>query len=186
MDFAAKFEEGLPYEQFLDKYANAEQRRRWNSVFDHVALSDAQRILLENFRREMKILVTAGTWCGDCVDQCPILGHFAACNGHIRIHYFDRDDHSELAESLSLCGGQRVPSILFLSEDGYVCGRHGDRTLPKYRQMAVEQLGAACPTGLVAPGKDLLAQVTQAWLDEFERIQLMLRTSSRLRKLHAD
>jgi hypothetical protein len=31
-----------------------------------------------------------------------------------------------------------------------------------------------------------LAAVTQDWLDEFERVQLLLRLSSRLRQKHGD
>ena len=58
--------------------------------------------------------------------------------------------------------------------------------MARYRQMAAEQLGAACPTGLVPPGTEILASVVQEWLNEFERIQLMLRTSGRLRQLHGD
>jgi hypothetical protein len=52
--------------------------------------------------------------------------------------------------------------------------------------MMSEQAGASCPTGLVAPGDRLLAEVTQDWLDEFERVQWLLRLSPRLRRLHGD
>jgi len=135
----------------------------------------------------MKVLVVAGAWCGDCVNQCPIFDHFvASANGTIDLRFFDRDQHSDLADELSTCGGQRVPSALFLSEDNFVCGRYGDRTLAKYRNMAETQLGAACPTGIGRADQSLLDQVTQEWLNEFERIQLMLRLSGRLRKLHND
>jgi len=186
MDFSATFERGLSYQDFLTTYATDEQRRRWEGVFAAVSLSEVQRELLHGFRREMQVLVVAGTWCGDCVNQCPILAHFAKENERIAVRFFDRDENAELANELSICGASRVPSVLFLSEDGYVCGRFGDRTLAKYRQMAAEQLGAACPTGLEPPGTEILARVVQEWLNEFERIQLMLRTSGRLRQLHGD
>jgi hypothetical protein len=52
--------------------------------------------------------------------------------------------------------------------------------------MAADQLGAACPTGIVPEEQSLLAAVTQDWLNEFERIQLILRTSARLRAVHGD
>ncbi len=186
MNFAAKFEEGLSYDQFLQKYADDEQKRRWDGLYNEVSLTDSQKELLKSFVREMKVLVTAGTWCGDCVNQCPIFAHIAAENENIRIRYFDRDDNPDLAEALSICGAPRVPSVLFLSEDNHVCGRYGDRTLSKYRQMASDQLGAACPTGLIPPEQSLLQNVVGDWLNEFERIQLMLRTSGRLRELHCD
>jgi thiol-disulfide isomerase/thioredoxin len=186
MNFATTFDQGLPYEGFLAKYANEEQRRRWNAVHAHVALADEHQALLLSFRREMKVLVVAGTWCGDCVNQCPIFAHFAAHNEAIRIHFFDRDENPELAKELSICGAPRIPSLLFLSEDGFPCGRGGDRTLSTYRDIAARQLGPSCPTGITPPDKTLLQNVVQEWLNEFERIQLMLRTSGRLRQLHGD
>jgi thiol-disulfide isomerase/thioredoxin len=186
MNFAATFDQGLPYEAFLAKYANDEQRRRWSAVHAQVALSDEQQALLRSFRREMKVLVVAGTWCGDCVNQCPIFAHFAAQNAAIRIHFFDRDENPELAKDLSICGAPRVPSLLFLSEDGFPCGRGGDRTLSTYRDIADRQLGPSCPTGIAPPDKTVLQNVVQEWLNEFERIQLMLRTSGRLRQVHGD
>lgn len=181
---AAKFEEGLPYEDFLSQYGQPEERRRWEQVHAEVSLTDGQQQLLRGFVREMKVFVLAGTWCGDCVNQCPIFDRFAAENENIHVRFFDRDAHSDLAEELSICGAPRVPAVLFCSEDDYPCGRYGDRTLAKYREMASGQLGAACPTGILPPEGSLLGQVTQEWLNEFERIQLMLRTSGRLRQKH--
>lgn len=183
MDYGAKFDEGLNYSDFLEKYADPGQKTRWGNVYEDVKLTGGQQELLESFPREMKVLVVAGAWCGDCVNQCPIFERFADANPKIQIRYFDRDDHADLSKNLSLCGGQRVPSVLFLSEDNHVCGRFGDRTLAKYRQMASTLTGAACPTGV---GDTLLQAVTQEWLDEFERIQWMLRTSGRLREKHGD
>ncbi len=180
------FEKGLTYEAFLSRFANTEQRRRWNAIHELAILTANQSELLRGFRREMKVLVVAGAWCGDCVNQCPIFDRFAAENELIQLRFFDRDESAELAAELAICGAPRVPSVLFLSEDNYPCGRYGDRTLSKYRQMAMDSGGSSCPTGLVPHAGTLLEAVVQDWLDEFERIQLMLRTSSRLRQLHGD
>jgi thiol-disulfide isomerase/thioredoxin len=186
MNFATKFDEGLSYQDFLARHGSDHDRARWAAVHAQVTLSDAQQALLGSFQREMKVLVMAGAWCGDCVNQCPVFEHFAAATDRIRLRFYDRDAHPDLAERLQTCGAARVPAVLFLSEDDHVCGRYGDRTLSKYRQMAADLGGAACPSGISTPGDVLLAQVTQEWLDEFERIQLMLRTSGRLREKHGD
>lgn len=183
MDYGAKFETGLSYSEFLERYGNSDQKSRWANVHAKVKLSASQLELLKSFTREMKVLVVAGAWCGDCVNQCPIFDHFAKANDNIRIRYFDRDQDADLSTDLSTCGGQRVPTVLFLSEDNFVCGRYGDRTLSKYRQMASTLTGAACATGF---GDTLLETVTTEWLNEFERIQWMLRTSGRLREKHGD
>ena len=186
LDFAAIFDQGLCYEQFLETHGTAAHRDRWAAVHSKIRLSESNRTLLAGFTREMKVLVSAGAWCGDCVNQCPVFDHFAKANEKVRVRFFDRDLHSELADAISTCGGQRVPSVLFLSEDNFVCGRYGDRTLATYRHLAATQLGPSCPTGIGAVDTDLLASVTQEWLNEFERIQWMLRLSGRLRALHGD
>ena len=186
MNFLDEWPKGLEYAEFLDKYASTEQRRRWDDFHAQVLLTPPQHELLAGFRRDMRVIVVAGAWCGDCIQQCPILDHFAHQTPRVQIRYFDRDDHADLADELSICGGRRVPSVLFLAEDGAPSGRAGDRTLSKYRDVARSLEGAVCPTGLVAPGQSLLASVTQDWLNEFERIQVMLRTSPRLRQKHGD
>ena len=185
-DFAAKFADGLAYEKFLAVHGTDEHRRRWGAMYASLHLTDPQIQLLKSFRREMKVLCLAGAWCGDCVNQCPIFEHFAHAAPSIQLRFFDRDAHGDLSAELKICGGGRVPVVVFLSEDGQLVGWYGDRTISKYRQMAIDQLGAACPTGIVPPGAALLSAVVQDWLDEFERVQLLLRTSPRLRQLHGD
>ncbi len=185
-DFASVYSRGLPYSEFLARYGSDEHRRRWAAVRDRVHLTEAQRELLNGFIREMHVLCLAGAWCGDCVNQCPIFQCFAETSPQLKIHYFDRDAHPQLANVLQICGGNRVPVVVFLSEDNQFVGVCGDRTLSKYRQLAVDQLGPSCPTGFAPPNEDLLNAVTQDWLNEFERVQLLLRLSSRLRQIHGD
>ena len=109
MDFPAHFEQGLSYDAFLAKFGTDEHKRRWKAVYDQVTLSEQQVALLRSFRREMKVLVVAGTWCGDCVNQCPIFAHFAAANEKIRIRFFDRDASADLAKELAMCGARGSP-----------------------------------------------------------------------------
>lgn len=186
MDYSTKFASGHSYADFLQKYGSEQHRARWSGIHDQVKLKTSQTALLDGFVREMKVMVFAGAWCGDCANQCPIFDHFARATPKIHLRFFDRDDNPDLGDLISTCGAHRVPSVLFLSEDDHVCGRYGDRTLSKYRDMAEKQLGASCPTGIGGEQQSLLDAVVQEWLDEFERIQLMLRLSGRLRQLHGD
>ncbi len=186
LDFGAKLTEGLTYDDFLARHGTDEQRRRWADFHQRVKLSDPQKSLLANFQREMKVLCLAGAWCGDCVNQCPIFDHFARANERIELRFFDRDTHPDLAAELKVCGGARVPVVVFLSEDDFEVARFGDRTLARYRKLVADQFGPSCPTGLVPPDEGLIAAVVQEWLDVFERAQLILRTSARLREKHGD
>jgi Thioredoxin len=181
-----KYSLGLNYADFLNKHGTDMHKEKWKRVHEQVTLSAAQKALLQSFTRKMPALCLAGAWCGDCVNQCPIFEHFAAATPTLQMRYLDRDAHADAQQALQVCGGNRVPVVVFFSEDGFEAARCGDRTLAKYRAMMQEQAGANCPTGLTIGKDPLLAQVTQDWLNEFERVQWMLRLSSRLRKIHND
>jgi hypothetical protein len=186
MNLFPKLAQGLPYDEFLSRYANPGQLERWRKVHAEVSLSEDQRNLLTTFRRQMNVLCLAGAWCGDCITQCPIFEHFAAVAPMIHVHYLDRDEHADVQRELQINGGNRVPVLVFFSEDGMEAARYGERTLSKYRNMMTQHAGAGCPTGILTPGDNLLAQVTQDWLNEFERVQWLLRLSPRLRQIHGD
>ena len=181
-----KYRNSLFYDDFLARYANEDQKRRWRKIYEQVSLSDAARKVLASFQREMKVLCLAGAWCGDCINQCPIFEHFAAAAPVIRVRYLDRDDHRDAQAVLQINGGNRIPVVVFLSEDGQEVARYGERTLSKYRQMVNDQVGSMCPTGIALPGDQMIRAVTQDWLNEFERVQWLLRLSPRLRQIHGD
>jgi hypothetical protein len=186
MDWSAPFAEALPYAEFLDTFARPEHRERWDAMHGRVRLTDAQRALLGSFKRRMPVLVLNGAWCGDCINQVPIFDHFDRASAAIEVRCLDRDAREDVREALMINGGRRVPVVVFLSEDFLEVGRYGDRTISTYRRMAAEQLGPACPTGLVPPSDEAMAAVTADWLEEFERAQLLLRLSGRLREKHGD
>ena len=186
MNWKEHYDQALTFVEFLDKYGTESHRQRWQAVYDRVQLTQAQRVLLGGFPRQMRLLCVAGTWCGDCVRECPLLQRITEASPRIELRFLDRDDHPEVAQELSINAGARIPMVVFLSEDYFECARYGERTLATYRKMAAEQLGPACPTGVVPPGAEYLSTVLQEWIDEVERVQLLLRLSARLRGLHGD
>ncbi|HEV8607844.1 MAG TPA: thioredoxin family protein [Tepidisphaeraceae bacterium] len=181
-----KFSKALPYAPYLAT-GTPEQQRRWTDVYNAAKLTPAQLQLTSGFARQMKILIVSGIWCGDCVQQCPLLQKIAESRPDlIDLRLVDRDQHRDLIEQLRINAGDRVPLSLFLAEDFELCSIEGDRTLSRYRALARSQLGASCPIGIAPPPPDELAATLQDWLNEFERIQMMLRLSARLRKKHGD
>lgn len=180
------FQQAMPYGKYLDTNGTEAQRERWQGVASRVSLTPDQSQLLQGFTRKMNVLVVSGTWCGDCAHQGPIIEKFAQTTSHIDLRFLERDEVPELRDAIKINGGARVPVVIFLSEDFHECGRYGERVLAFYRQVAQDQLGPACPVGIVPPGEQLMADATAEWLKEFERIQLMLRLSPRLRERHGD
>src|SRR5260221_7380708 len=84
-----KYKLGLTYKDFLHRHGTDVHKARWKQVQEQVILTDAQKALLQSFKRTMPILCLAGAWCGDCVNQCPIFEHFEAATPTIKIHYLD-------------------------------------------------------------------------------------------------
>ena len=181
-----QFAKALDYSSYLAT-GTAEQQRRWNQFCELISLNDAQRQLIGGFVRRMHVLVVSGIWCGDCVQQVPLLQKIAEAGPNtISLKIIDRDAHKELSSQLRVNGGDRVPIALFLAEDFELCSIYGDRSLNRYRALAAKQLGASCPIGIVPPDAGEVRATLTDWLGEFERVQLMLRLSARLRQLHGD
>jgi thiol-disulfide isomerase/thioredoxin len=183
---AEQFAKGLDYASYLAT-GTAEQQRRWTQFYDLAATTEPQRQLLGGFVRKMNVLVVSGIWCGDCVQQCPLLRRIAeAAPNSIALKLVDRDEHKELSSQLQINGGDRVPVVLFMAEDFELCSIFGDRSLNRYRALAAKQLGPSCPIGVVPPDADEVIATMSDWVGEFERVQLMLRLSPRLRQKHGD
>jgi len=183
---SGRFASALHYDGYL-RTGTEEQQRRWNQVYAAARLTDAQRQLVNGFERRMKILVFSGVWCGDCVEQCPLLQRIAEANPEkIDLRFIERPRDGELIPELRINGGNRVPLVLFLSEDDQWCATAGDRTIHRYRALAHRKLGPHCPTGIVPPEKEELEATLADWLEEVERVQLMLRLTPRLREKYQD
>src|SRR5688572_24832239 len=92
-----EFDAALGYHDYVATGSD-EQRRRWAQVYDVANLTPAQGDLVASFTREMKVLVVSGIWCGDCVQQCPLVQRIGDANpGKVRIRYVDRDEHKDLS-----------------------------------------------------------------------------------------
>jgi thiol-disulfide isomerase/thioredoxin len=181
-----KFDSALSYDRYLQT-GTEEQQRRWTQVYDAAHLTAAQTEFVGGFVREMKILIFSGIWCGDCVQQCPLIYRIAEANTKkIDLRLVERPKESELPPDLRINAGSRVPVVLFFSEDNEWCATVGDRTINRYRALARARLGPMCPTGIVAPEKDELDATLADWVIEVERVQLMLRLTPRLRQKYQD
>ncbi|MBC04592.1 MAG: thiol reductase thioredoxin [Phycisphaerae bacterium] len=175
---------GLSWEDYL-----ATDRRLaedWRRIHERITLDDSQRRLVEGFTRTMPVLVSSGIWCGDCVQQGPLLQRIASASDRIDLRWLDRDEHPAFSRPLRINGGDRVPMVVFMSEDFEPVAVAGDRTLTRYRAIAARNLGPSCPLPGAPVPQDELAGTLQDWLDEFERVQLLLRVSPRLRELNGD
>ncbi len=159
---------------------------QWHEIHERVTLAEKHHELLQGFSREMKVFCLSGTWCGDCVQQGPMIEKIAQASPMINLRWFDRDEFSELAEAVKINGGLRVPTVIFCAEDYEPVMVYGDRSLTRYRAAAARNLGPSCPLPGAPLPQDELEGTLQDWVDEFERVHLLLRLSARLREKHQD
>jgi len=196
LEFRAVFDAALPYDRYLETASHAE-RPKWDAFASGVYLTPAQQSLVGGFARRINVLVISGTWCGDCVQQVPILDAIARAHPAragdatgrepgTDLRVIDRDAHAGFSRRFSICGGHRVPVVIFLNEEFDFVALAGDRTLARYRKMAAARLGPSCPLpGAPVPADEVAAE-TADWLEEFERVALLLRLSTKLRASHND
>lgn len=182
----AKHMAGAAYDVYA-RSGKPEQNDNWKRVHDQAKLTDAEGKLVGSFTRRINVIGLSGIWCGDCVQQCPLIARIAEANpDKIDLRWLDRDAHADLQAMVRINGGNRVPVLIFCAEDYEFVSWYGDRTLTRYRAMARKQLAGACPLPGAPIDQDEMAATLHDWLDEFERVHLLLRLSARLRQLHGD
>lgn len=181
----SKHRAGLDYDAYLA--SDPAKAERWREVGAKIELTAAQTQLLAGFTRKMKVLCISGIWCGDCVMQGPMLDAIARAHPTmLHLKWLDRDEHIDLANLIMINAGHRVPTVIFMAEDFEPVSVFGDRTLTRYRAIAAKQLGPSCPLPGAPIPQDELNATLQEWVNEFERVQLLLRLSTRLRERHGD
>jgi len=184
----SKFEQALPYDAFVALGEPEGHHHQWHQRREQLALSPEQAALVQGFERDMNVLCLTGTWCGDCALQGAAMQRIAEANPErIHLQFVLRSEaHADLIVPNRINAGFRVPVTYFCAEDFEPVSRFGDRTLSRYRAMARKQAPEGAVTVLEPPPADPVRTVLQEVLDEFERVHLLLRTSTRLREKHVD
>lgn len=179
------FNKGLSFNDYI-KSGSESQQSNWANADKRVLLRPEQAALLASFTRRMPVLVISGMWCGDCAQQVPIFHHFADASKNIDLRIIDRERGMELSDMVKICGGNRVPTVIFMNEEFDLIGLYGDNSLSRMRAKAAKQLGASCYLPSAVVPEDEMAAGISDWLGEFERAQLLCRLSTKLRAKHQD
>ena len=185
------FVRAKPYAAYVAT-GTPDQQAKWREFHGRVKLTPAQTALISSFSRRVNLLVISGVWCGDCVQQCPMLDHLAAAKPAgeagpgVDLRFADRDVHKDLSDQVMVCGGNRVPTAIFLNEDFEFIGLSTDKSLSRLRAVAARQLGASCPVPGSPVPADEIAATLQDWCNDLEKAHLLVRLSAKLRQRHGD
>ena len=182
-----EFDRGLPFREFVATAETQEHQAPWLERYEQLALDAGQAALVGSFSRAMNVLCLTGPWCSDCALQGAAMARVADANDErIHLRFIPRsEEYADLIVKNMINAGYRVPVTWFMAEDFEPASRFGDRTLSRYRSMARKALGEQSNV-LAPPPADPVRGVLREVLDEFERVQLLLRLSPRLRQEHGD
>ncbi len=113
----------------------------------------------------IKVLALSEPWCGDCVENLPIVAKLASLYPCFDLLVFSRDDNLDIMDRYLTDGKRVIPVFVFFDEEGQEIGRFIER-----------------PQG----ARDFLAGEMEKHKDlsEEERQKAMYGVRTRLRKLY--
>jgi hypothetical protein len=121
-----RFEQGLTYDQFRAQMTRNQERFDENERL--AELDPADLAAFTNLPRPVNVLVLAEDWCGDVIDNLPILGRIAKESGTLHLRVYLRDQNLDLMD-LYLKDGQyrSIPVFAFFDQDFRELGRFIER-----------------------------------------------------------
>ena len=111
-----RFAQGMTYEQFKAQMTRNQERFAANER--RLELTPDDLAAFERLPRPLDVLVLAEDWCGDVIDNLPILGRLAeASGGKLNPRIFLRDKHPDLMDQYLNDGKFRsIPVFVFFDE----------------------------------------------------------------------
>ena len=123
---SARFAQGLTYEAY--KAQMTRNRDRLEANERRFELEPADLAAFQRLPRRLPVLVLAEDWCGDVIDNLPILGRIAAASGKLELRIFLRDQNPDLMDQYLNQGQFRsIPVFVFFDEHFVEIGRFIER-----------------------------------------------------------
>jgi hypothetical protein len=121
-----RFEQGLTYDEFKARMTRNQERFAASEAAVALGADD-----LAAFRRlpaPLNVLVLAEDWCGDVIDNLPVLGRLAEASGKLNVRVFPRDANPDLMDQYLNHGEYRsIPVFAFFDEQLNALGHFIER-----------------------------------------------------------
>jgi hypothetical protein len=141
-----RFEQGMSYEQFKQQMTRNQERFEANERALQLASDDLAA--LSGLPQPLDVLVLAEDWCGDVIDNLPVLGRLAADSGKLELHVFLRDQNLDLMDQYLNQGQYRsIPVFAFFDHQLNELGRFIERppSVTERRAQSRRELAAQHP-----------------------------------------
>ncbi len=111
-----RFAQGLTYEAYKARMTRNQARFEANERA--VEFDPADLTFFKGLPHPLHVLVLAEDWCGDVIDNLPILGRLAAESGKLDVRVFPRDQNPDLMDGYLKEGQFRsIPVFVFFDQD---------------------------------------------------------------------
>jgi hypothetical protein len=170
-----RFEQGMTYDQFKDQMTR--NRERFEANERRLELDPGDLAAFRGLPRMLDVLVLAEDWCGDVIDNLPILGRLAKESGKLDLRVFLRDQNADLMDQYLNRGTFRsIPVFAFFDAPFAEVGRFIERpdSVTERRRQRMQGFYAQHPE--IQPGssvatlsEELRAQYGQAMAEVREQ-----------------
>src|SRR5215216_2066491 len=93
-------------------------QERFDQTESTVELSADDVAYFKNLPTSLNVLVLAEDWCGDVINNLPVLGRLAAESGKLNVRIFLRDQNLDLMDQYLNQGLHRsIPVFVFFDEN---------------------------------------------------------------------
>ncbi len=171
-----RFEQGMTYDEFKAQMTRNQERFVANE--QQLALDPADVAAFKSLPHPLNVLVIAEDWCGDVINNLPILGRLAAESGKLNLRVFLRDQNPDLMDQYLNQGKFRsIPVFAFFDDQFREIGRFIERPASVTERSAQRRLEMyarhpefgspdASISELPEEIRTRLAEETAAWREE--------------------
>jgi hypothetical protein len=108
----ARFDQGMSYEAY--KAQMTRNRERLEANEQAVALAAADLAYFQHLPQALNVVALAEDWCGDVINNLPVLGQLAAASGKLNVRVFLRDQNLDITDQYLKDGQFRsIPVFVF-------------------------------------------------------------------------
>jgi hypothetical protein len=121
-----RFEQGMTYDAYKAQMTRNQERFVANE--QELVLEPADLAAFKSLPQPLNVLIIAEDWCGDVINNLPILGRIAAESGKLNLRVFLRDQNLDLIDQYLKQGQFRsIPVFVFFDDQFREIGHFTER-----------------------------------------------------------
>lgn len=141
-----RFEQGMTYDAYKAQMTRNRERLEENER--SVQLNEKDVAYFKQLPQTLHVLVLGEDWCGDVINNLPVVARLAEASGKLNLRVFLRDQNLDIMDQYLKDGQHRsIPVFVFFDEDFRELGHYIERpeSISVKQGAAREELFATAP-----------------------------------------